>query len=373
MGSLNFNFKCTVCGSIVSRPLPTCPYCSGLVTVEYKEYAYRVDRSKPGIWRYSSLLPRFNEMISRGEGLTPLSKVEGVLVKNERKNPTGSYADRSSAVIASYIRDANLEHVTTSYVEDFTYSLTFYLKDTVKIEIFMEDLHQASFDDLLKFIGNEGVELALRRGMSVGDNTIEYVNPLTIEGLKTIIFEIYERRLNVENIVVPMETGVLAYSLAKGIEDLRRSGLDVNYNVVAAMIRDSRGQVTVSRPEIRIFHVEGYEVLKVLNKLAKRGFITKPISAASYAIAENLGSSIAIITMGFKPYKVTLRERRLKDVIFKVLSERGPLTAYEVWRENPRYTLRGYYKALKSMELRGEVCSEVVLKGARRFKLYKLC
>jgi len=373
MSSSNFYFKCTVCGRMIGGPQPTCPHCGGLVTVEYEEYVYRIDKSKPGIWRYSSLLPRFNGMISRGEGLTPVSKVEGVLVKNERKNPTGSYADRASAVIASYIRNANLEYVTTSYVDDFTYSLIVYLKGITKVRVLLEDLHQVSFNDLLKFIDSEGVELALKSGMSVQDNTIEYVNPLTIEGLKTIIFEIYERRLNVENIVVPMETGVLAYSLAKGIEDLRRSGLDVNYNVVAVMIRNSRGQVVVSRPEIRIVHVEGYEVLKVLNKLAKRGFITKPISAASYAIAENLGSSIAVITMGFKPYKVTLRETRLKDVILKVLSEKGPLTAYGVWRENPRYTLRGYYKALKSMELRGEVCSEIALKGARRVKLYKLC
>jgi len=373
MSSPSFYFKCTVCGMIVGSPLPTCPHCGGLVRVEYEEYVYRIDRSKPGIWRYSTLLPKFNGVISRGEGLTPVGKVEGVLVKNEGRNPTGSYADRASAVIASYIRNANLEYVTTSYVDDFTYSLIVYLKDITKVRILLEDLHQVSFSDLLKFIGNEGVELALKSGMSVQDNTIEYVNPLTIEGLKTIIFEIYERRLNVENIVVPMETGVLAYSLAKGIEDLRRSGLDVNYNVVAVMIRDSRGQVVVSRPEIKIVHVEGYEVLKVLDKLAKRGFITKPISAASYAIAENLGNSIAVITMGFKPYKAALRETHLKDVILKVLSERGPLTAYGVWRENPRYTLRGYYKALKSMELRGEVCSEIALKGARRVKLYKLC
>ncbi len=68
---------------------------------------------------------------------------------------------------ASYIRNANLEYVTTSYVDDFTYSLIVYLKDITKVRILLEDLNQVSFSDLLKFIDSEGVELALRRGMSV--------------------------------------------------------------------------------------------------------------------------------------------------------------------------------------------------------------
>jgi Threonine synthase len=368
-----YYFKCTVCGRFIDKPIPRCPYCNGLVIVDYKEYTYVIDKSKPGMWRYLSLLPGFKQVTSYGEGLTPISRVEGVIVKNEKRNPTGSYADRASAVIASYVRDFNLEHVTTSYVEDFTYSLIYYLRGIAKVKVRLEDLHQVGFDDLLKLVGSEGVELALGGGSNSQANFIEYLNPLTVEGLKTIVFEIYERRLNVENIVVPMETGVLAYSLAKGVEDLRRAGLDVNYEITAVVIKGLRSHVIALRPEVKVVHVDGYEVLKALERLARKDLITKPLSAASYAVAENLGSSIAVVTMGFKPHKATLKRGRMRSLILRVLGEKGPLTAYSMWRENPVYTLRGYYRALQSMELRGEVCSEVVLKGGRRVKLYKLC
>jgi hypothetical protein len=66
----------------------------------------------------------------------------------------------------------------------------------------------------------------------------------------------------------------------------------------------------------------------------------------SYAVAENLGSSVAVITMGFKPYKTSVRRSELRDTIVKTLKEKGPLTAYGIWLENPSYTLRGIYKTL---------------------------
>jgi hypothetical protein len=50
--------------------------------------------------------------------------------------------------------------------------------------------------------------------------------------------------------------------------------------------------------------------------------------------------------MGYKPYKVRVGRGRLKkkeNEIIKILKKREALTAYEIWKENPTYTLRAYY------------------------------
>jgi hypothetical protein len=49
----------------------------------------------------------------------------------------------------------------------------------------------------------------------------------------------------------------------------------------------------------------------------------------------------------------TDRGGRLKNKIIKFLKKREALTAYGIWKENPAYTLRAYYKVLKSMEIKG--------------------
>ena len=107
-----------------SQPYPTqgvpyhCPNCGGLY-----DYATpliydpaQVDRQQPGIWRYrhSFGLPADTPAISLGEGDTPLVWIEAfgapVAVKGEYQNPTGSFKDRGSAVIAAFLRQRQATH-----------------------------------------------------------------------------------------------------------------------------------------------------------------------------------------------------------------------------------------------------------------------
>ncbi|MFN3268812.1 MAG: hypothetical protein ACK416_06105, partial [Zestosphaera sp.] len=85
----------------------SCPRCGGMLSIHYGGACFQVRRDEKGIWRYS-LLPTFQTRVSLGEGLTPITVVDGVLVKNERFNPTGSYADRASSIIASYVRSMGI-------------------------------------------------------------------------------------------------------------------------------------------------------------------------------------------------------------------------------------------------------------------------
>ncbi|MEM4848695.1 MAG: HTH domain-containing protein, partial [Ignisphaera sp.] len=63
----------------------------------------------------------------------------------------------------------------------------------------------------------------------------------------------------------------------------------------------------------------------------------------------------------------------VKKHIVEILSKKSPLTAYEIWKEKPIYTLRAVYKAVKDMEAKGELCFDIMTRGKRKIKLYKLC
>ncbi|MBN1668000.1 MAG: pyridoxal-phosphate dependent enzyme [Anaerolineales bacterium] len=115
---------CTNC----SRPYPAeslpyrCPYCGGIYdyTAPPAFDPPQVDPTLPGIWRYRHTfdLPIDAPLISLGEGNTPLiwSQVTGqeVAFKLEFLNPTGSFKDRGTAPLISFL----LQRGVTAAVED---------------------------------------------------------------------------------------------------------------------------------------------------------------------------------------------------------------------------------------------------------------
>src|SRR6266853_943634 len=59
----------------------------------------------PSLWRYEEVLPiRATDAVTLGEGFTPLVEVDGVLVKDEARNPTGSFKARGMTLAVSLAR-----------------------------------------------------------------------------------------------------------------------------------------------------------------------------------------------------------------------------------------------------------------------------
>ncbi|MCS7099399.1 MAG: hypothetical protein RMH84_03695, partial [Sulfolobales archaeon] len=177
-----------------------CASCGGLVVFKYPSASFSIDKSSPGIWRYRSLLPNFPKTISKGEGLTPINKVMGVLVKNERFNPTGTYADRASSVISSYLLSSRASGIRVKFEEDFAYSLAHYLDGVLHVEIVLGDPLTLDYSDIAVLSRTESVSLGIGRDFSE-DSYLNYINPLTIEGLKTISLEVFERGVGVDRVV----------------------------------------------------------------------------------------------------------------------------------------------------------------------------
>jgi len=370
-----YRVKCLRCGyeKLVSDLLSVslCPRCGSVLGVDHSNNVFRVDLMGRGVWRYSSLLPSIPERISLGEGLTPISKFGSVWIKNERFNPTGSYADRASAVIISYIKSCGWSLFTSLYERDFTKSLVRYAQSqNMQCRVVALGMNFMDIDDIL-FLASKNIEVSFNI-----DNEekpfVRYANPLTIEGLKTIAFEIYESGVSAERIVVPSETGLLALSILKGLNELRESGIDINYEIVAVSLKNSSPSYLAGVRDVKVVEIGDGEAYEALKNVISKGFNTKPLSALSIYVAENFGKAVAVLTMGFKT--LSTRSSNVKRMIIEVLlQEKRPLTAYEIWKTKPVYTLRAVYKALKSMELANEICFDVVSKGMRKTKVYKLC
>ncbi len=73
-----------------------------------------LERRPPTMWRYRELLPVRGEPVTLGEGATPLLAlprlgrrwgVDRLYLKDESRNPTGSFKDRLAAVVASRARE----------------------------------------------------------------------------------------------------------------------------------------------------------------------------------------------------------------------------------------------------------------------------
>jgi threonine synthase len=211
------------------------------------------DPSLPGMWAYASLLPIADRkaMISLGEGNTPLLRaerlaarlgLESLYLKDETRNPTGSFKDRMLAVgIARALElgkdtlgvqsSGNVAAAAAAYAAKAGITAKIFLPRTApeekvtQILMYGADLfcidHTSSiqiFDLLLWACEEFGWYLC---------STGALYNPFTLEGAKTIAYEIAEQlAFDLPDwLIVPVGGGGNIGSLWRGFQDLRELGL----------------------------------------------------------------------------------------------------------------------------------------------------
>ncbi len=91
---VNVRFRCLRCGYVGLSNGPSCPRC-GFPLIAEPRGVLRIDRAKPSILRYASALNYGDKVVTLGEGFTRIRRVNGVLIKDESRNPTGSFMDRA--------------------------------------------------------------------------------------------------------------------------------------------------------------------------------------------------------------------------------------------------------------------------------------
>jgi threonine synthase len=119
--------RCTECHSIYPRGkiLQKCSKCNGLLdTIINPEILSEISKEDldhtPSMWKYKAFLPvgQADKIVSAGEGNTPLRKLNSfqgtVWVKDETRNPTGTFKDRGASLAVTALSTPGAKNLVLS-------------------------------------------------------------------------------------------------------------------------------------------------------------------------------------------------------------------------------------------------------------------
>ena len=241
--------RCIGCGKVI-EPFPPqfrCPGCGSLL--EYKaEYEKMKDTGFVGdftFWRYRSLLPEVRNPVTMQEGGTPLYRAKRLAqqmgltelyLKDETRNPTNSFRDRSSALIVSNILDLGFTAAVCATNGNMGASLSAYCaKYGISCHLIIPKLvdmgklaQMLVYDAAIEEHG-ETVDRAIKRAERLVEETGWYqatpeLNPLVTEAQKTIAFEVAEQLGVPDWFIISTGSGGIVYSAWKGFTELFELG-----------------------------------------------------------------------------------------------------------------------------------------------------
>lgn len=233
-----------------------CIKCNGPLEIiyNYELIANILSREKlekrvDGVWKYIEVLPcNPKSIISLGEGKTALIKcdklgeklgLKKLYVKDETKNPTGSFIDRGASVLVTKLNEKEFEGVYGLFKGNLGASLAAYsAKAGLKCTVFIS--HQIDASKLYQIIvygatilpGYKFNEIKFNEKYYLADNA----DPFILEGEKTIGFEIIEDFdwQSPDFIIAPMGSGGLVSAIWKSLNEFQILGLidEVNSKII---------------------------------------------------------------------------------------------------------------------------------------------
>ncbi len=265
MNTSKFIFKCTNCGKEYSTTevMYLCEPCSkenntttppkGVLKVFYNYQNIRnsisgfKDLKKTG---FVDLLPIVNtdSLPILRVGKTPLytiNKIDSkslpfsIHLKDDSQNPTFSFKDRASALVSAFAKENKLSTIVAASTGNAGSSLAGMCasQDQQAIIVVPETAPLAKLTQIIMYGAkivpvkgtyDEAFDLSVKATERFGwYNRNTAFNPLTIEGKKTVSFELFEQ-LNFkipDRIFVPVGDGVIISGVYKGFEDLLLLGL----------------------------------------------------------------------------------------------------------------------------------------------------
>lgn len=243
--------------------------------------------SSAGIWRHRACLPAFPE-ITLGEGSTPLLPLERVAAvagggrvfgKLECLNPTGSFKDRGSALVAAAARDAGASALAIASTGNAGASMAAY---AARAGIPLTVVAPKSIDPgKLWQVAAHGARIELCDGdfsacaamygemVARGAYPSGTDNALRQEGTKTLAYELFEElEGRIDRVIAPVGTGGLIASLQMGFADIaatiagfRMPAIDAvqlealrpldAYNASRQAVRTAATGINIANPALR--------------------------------------------------------------------------------------------------------------------------
>jgi threonine synthase len=237
--------QCSNCLSVFPAfpPKYSCEKCGNLLDFTYDfEELKDVELSKRfTFWKFKHYLPAVKNLVTLGEGGTPLHKAErlakklrlkNLYLKDETRNPTNSFRDRCAALMVSNALDYGLDSVICASNGNMGASMAAYCAKSgltcnvvVPKMVDVGKLAQMLIYDAVIEAHGETVDESIVRAQALAKETGWYqataeFNPLSIEAEKTISYEVVEQFEVPDCFVVSMGNGGTIYSLWKGFKDL---------------------------------------------------------------------------------------------------------------------------------------------------------
>jgi threonine synthase len=253
---------CTNCGrGYPPKGLPyQCPKCGGIFdfSTPLKFDASRIEPTQPGIWRYCHTfgLSPDTEPVSLGEGNTPLVRAKAlerqIYFKCEYQNPTGSFKDRGSTLMAAWLIQRGMEGAVEDSSGNAGASFAAYAaRAGIKARIFIPDSASGPKRKQIEAYGAELVPVPGSRSVvaesvrRAAGGKVAYAShawlPFNLPGYATAAYEIFEQlggRMP-GAVIVPAGQGGLLLGLARGYNELRIAIMSTNIipNMVGVQAR----------------------------------------------------------------------------------------------------------------------------------------
>lgn len=240
--------KCTNCGQEFpdSGSPYRCEKCGGIFDF-YQTILFdpkKIEFDQLGIWRFRHTFSFREdiEAISLGEGDTPLLWSEAfghpVAVKCEYLNPTGSFKDRGSSLITSFLRSRKvLECVEDSSGNAGASMAAYCAKAGIKLSIYSPKTSSRTKQKQILAFGARFNSIDGSRSeigemtRKLADDGVAYAShaylPFNLQGYATAAFEIFEQlgRRSPGSVMVPVGQGGLLLGLSRGFNALLNAGL----------------------------------------------------------------------------------------------------------------------------------------------------
>lgn len=232
------DLHCSSCDVAVDPLSWACSSCGGVLDVP--RIGLEGSPSGEGVWRYLDWLP-VSGPVSLGEPVTPLVQLpwDGVdlTLKLEGALPTGSFKDRGTAVLASWLKAHGASSVVIDSSGNAGASLAAYsARAGLKCHVYAP---ASASPGKLRQIAAYGAELHAVPGtrQAVADAAVEHArvtgdayashawHPMFVAGTRTFAFEAWEQMGVPDAIVLPVGAGTLMLGIAHGFADLREAGL----------------------------------------------------------------------------------------------------------------------------------------------------
>jgi threonine synthase len=243
--------RCTNC----LRPYPEqgvpyrCPTCGGHYDFSpFPNYdPAALEPSLPGIWRYRHAfgLPDKAAPVSLGEGSTPLVWLEDTSLaagrpvgfKLEFLNPTGSFKDRGSSTLVSFLTARQIEAAVEDSSGNAGASFAAYAaRAGLAARLYLPDSASGPKRSQIAAYGAEIVAIlgprsnaatAAQKAASQGAVYASHAYlPYNLPGYATLAYELYEQLGQAPGtLVIPVGQGGLLLGAARGFEALQAAGL----------------------------------------------------------------------------------------------------------------------------------------------------